>query len=557
MSTRIPTASRRQLVAFLTALSCAPLGIGLQPSSAAAAPAASTSAAVVNADSSQTLSPNRVYNSSFNRGTRGWSTRHPSRINLRNTDLDPRGSVYRPSGTSSRARHDGGRRVAVEPAMRRASTDRGRTYRGEIRVKLEGGHARAILRLVFMRNGHAVHRRGEYLRVNEGWKTAQVKARACCRGARLRMRLVVPSTPHQASLVVDDAAVHAVTPPTVPPPPEPPPTPGATDGFTVGSCPSESGPQPCILDPQGQQFVVRGVVGAYGVFYGEVPAHFSKYHFINYDNAPQDFAAMRSYGFNLVRVFVAADHEGYGTDLEYRQKLDRIVSLARAEGLVVEIANANSSYTTTLPWLAYLANRYRDDPYVWLQPMNEPNCMSGGAVCYDPVQWQREQTDYIRAIRATGFDNPIVVNGVGWSWNLSIIRNYPLQDANLILGAHRYANNCPDFLTSTCAGLYPSGQVADVRQKWADVASRFPMIVDEVGANDGKQFANSMTWADQFVTWSAGWTNQGTGSGLIAFNWRWPNTNTMVGAPGVADTSTQLSEWGRIVVDKFVRSTGG
>lgn len=359
------------------------------------------------------------------------------------------------------------------------------------------------------------------------------------------------AAPPVASIGVDSAAS------TLEPLPDVPPT--STGGFRVGNCPAiaTDATTPCILDPDGMRFVVRGVVGAYGVFYGDKPARFSRYHSLNFDRAPQDFAAMRDYGFNLVRVFVSADHAGYGSESVYRQKLDRIVILARAQGLVVEIANANSSYTTTLPWLAYLANHYKNDPYVWLQPMNEPNCMRGGSACYDAARWQREQTAYLRAIRSTGFDNPVVVNGLAWSWTLSMILNYPLRDPNLILGAHRYANDCPDFLTSTCRGRYPAGQLTEVRQRWAEIGSRYPVIVDEVGANNGKQYPNSMAWADQFVTWAATWTTQGSGSGLIAFTWRWPNTNTMVGTPDVADTSTQLSEWGHIVVEKFVRATGG
>ncbi len=314
-----------------------------------------------------------------------------------------------------------------------------------------------------------------------------------------------------------------------------------------------------IVDPDGERFVVRGVVAAYGVFYGDDPADPSGYVDVNRDNLKSDLSAIAARGFNLVRYFVTTDQEPYGGSAAYLAQLDRAVNAARTRGLVVEISNAEDTapFGRSLAWVASLADRYGDDPGVWLQPSNEPNCRAPERHCSNVGLWYHEQQALIDAIRRTGFANPIVINGIHYSQDFSFLTKRRLLDPahNLILGAHAYGDNCVDFLTDRCGDSAPFGQVAAARAGWADLVTDYPVIVDEVGADNGPGRLNSPAWAHEFLAWSATWVREDGGSGLIAFNWRWPNANTLTGGVNQLSDTTTLSPWGRLVLDRFVRPT--
>ena len=170
-----------------------------------------------------------------------------------------------------------------------------------------------------------------------------------------------------------------------------------------------------------------------------------------------------------------------------------------------------------MPWLAFLAGRYAADPYVWLSPMNEPNCAPQTADCYDWSVWQRQHRRYIEVIRAAGMRSPIVINTPAWSWDHARIDEFPLGDANLIYGVHRYANDNPTFSPA---------EAAECDQKWAAKAARHAMIVEEVGAYNGSQFANALTWNEGFIDYVTDWVLRRGGDGAIAFAWHWTDQNT-------------------------------
>ena len=292
-----------------------------------------------------------------------------------------------------------------------------------------------------------------------------------------------------------------------------------------------------IVAPDGSRFVMKGVVAPYGTFAGGDAAGLGR---LNERSAFEDFERIAELGANTVKVYVtptAVDDEAG------RERLDKVVDAARAEDLVVVLTGFYAEFDETLPWVRRAAADYAADPYVWLLPMNEPGCTvpDPGAACTDYATWQREHRRYVEAIRAAGMDSPIMVNAPGYSWDLTGVREHPLGDSNVVLGAHRYANDA--------RGLTAEGR-HQIEEGWARMARTRPVVLDEVGNYNGDGFANSVTWTREMISWARGWVEQGAGSGVVAFNWRWSDPNTLT-----SPENGRLTEWGRIFVERFLEET--
>jgi hypothetical protein len=322
-----------------------------------------------------------------------------------------------------------------------------------------------------------------------------------------------------------------------------------------------------IYDLSGRAIILRGVVVPYGYFFGSHgspdPA-FDRYGWgqLNLDTAARDFAIVKALGANLVRVMVTFEGGANRTD---RARLEAVVTEARRAGLIVEVAggddfheNAQIPVEDAPGWISWLARRWKDDPYVWIQPVNEPNC-SGGGHCTDWAYWQTEHQAYVDLIRAAGNTAPIVVNTISWSWDLSQIENYPLHDPldAIIYGAHRYANCIQGWASSD--GLLADGQ-------WANLAAKFPLIVDETGAYNGDTpecgSSYHIAWNRGFLDYVGDWIEKRGGNGATGFAWYWSDENSLSGdwrsyesglpeRPfGVSDGV--LTEWGQVFRDHFL-----
>jgi Cellulase (glycosyl hydrolase family 5) len=312
--------------------------------------------------------------------------------------------------------------------------------------------------------------------------------------------------------------------------------PAATSGYHV------SGNR--ILDSEQHQFVVKGDDALYGRFAG---GDANGYGLSNFLNRARDLDNLQSMKINLIRLSVSWDaahlpptDRNYIPFTEYMAELDASVALVTARGMVAVVSDmVTMSSTDKRNFAGYLASRYKTNPLVWIKPDNEPNCETGDgdlALCTDWSNWQREETSYVQAIRAAGNTQPILINCVGWSWDCSQIASYPLGDTNLIYGAHRYGNGAVAFDASQQAA-------SDV--SWANLASTYPMIVDEVGLENGP--VSPVAWGAGFLDYTTNWVITRQGSGVIGFADAWSDRNSMTNS---ADGS--WSDWGVAFITHYL-----
>ncbi|GGJ27852.1 hypothetical protein GCM10008938_12400 [Deinococcus roseus] len=321
-----------------------------------------------------------------------------------------------------------------------------------------------------------------------------------------------------------------------------------------------------ILDPIGQPFIVKGASVAYQtfIFNGQDHGGYDRANYLYLDAMLDDLKAR---GVNLVRIFVtepiATRTAAWNKNQSYLTMLDRVVDAANARGMVALVTNSYRKYTTAgVSFVGSLASRYKNNPKVWLTPMNEPNCAGNTyseTKCENWANWKKEQNQYILAIRNAGFTNPILINSISYSWDLTGVTNpsYKLSDPlnRLIYGAHRYGNDHETWTTD---------QAADADRNWANLSSTLPVVVDEVGADNGEgefgtPFVNSLVWADGFMQYVKNWVQNRGGDGAIAFTSYTSDGNTMYEDAGYISGNVpqpvlplRLSPWGSIFYNRFL-----
>lgn len=166
-----------------------------------------------------------------------------------------------------------------------------------------------------------------------------------------------------------------------------------------------------ILDPQGREFVMQGV----NIF----P-----------DNSEAYEDIVNCWGFNTVRAnhFPEPSWNWYGPGYEFNllestfadQKTVVILDLAHDSNqdnagigsywIDWTVNGIEEGYTNLIEMYTYHAELYKDNPYMWLELINEPGTTGN----LDGDQWVEVHQDLIRAIRGTGNQNPILING--WCW---------------------------------------------------------------------------------------------------------------------------------------------
>jgi hypothetical protein len=159
-----------------------------------------------------------------------------------------------------------------------------------------------------------------------------------------------------------------------------------------------------ILTPDGQPFVAKGV-------------NVSGYQWVwQRQTVPDADLIVDCWRFNLIRVnsFLFRGQTPY-QQYDVNNDYDAIVRAFTERGVVVVFEGHDrigayyegGDLDALVSWYTDLATRYRDNPYVWFDVMNEP----GGWQEVNVEKWLRVHQDVIRAIRGAGNDNIIIVEG--------------------------------------------------------------------------------------------------------------------------------------------------
>lgn len=158
-----------------------------------------------------------------------------------------------------------------------------------------------------------------------------------------------------------------------------------------------------ILGPDGKEFVIRGV-------------NVNGPHWPwNRPTAPDADLITNVWKFNTVRVNCFPSLKG--TFPQNNVNLDEIVSTFTGRKVVVQLENHDftGKYPTDAQleelktWWVDLANRFKGNPYVWFNVMNEPG--TGASV---PETWKITHEAVVKAIRGTGAQNIIVLDEHGF-----------------------------------------------------------------------------------------------------------------------------------------------
>lgn len=263
----------------------------------------------------------------------------------------------------------------------------------------------------------------------------------------------------------------------------PPAAAAGASGFTV------QGDQ--ILDPSGHSFVPVGtnLLGP-DSFWTSQTAGLS--------------GAARAWGFNTVRLTTCLPGgcAGTGYDQTVNNNLDQIVSEYSAAHIVVMIAlhqitpglfpNA-ADLTSITAWWAGIAARYKANPYVWFNTLNEPGNSVGVAPGPVIAQWAAVEGQLITAIRSTGAQNPIVVDGTQWgqdagAWNTSPI---PTGNSAILTSGAALAAAHPNLIFSIHVydqwGGSTTATNAERDARLGDFIDRvhaleLPLVIGETGA---------------------------------------------------------------------------
>jgi hypothetical protein len=295
-----------------------------------------------------------------------------------------------------------------------------------------------------------------------------------------------------------------------------------------------------ILDPAGNRYIIKGANAVYGRFAGGDPLNYGLY---NYQNAQRDLLNLKNAGGNTIRVMTSYNDYVGGPlgQAEYLTELDNVVAWATGIGIVVDLASADwrETQANVVAMDSLLAGRYKSNPRVWINVANEPNCSGGDTTkCYDWAYWQMSQSQDIQAIRATGFTNPVVVDGIGWAWDLSRIGSYPMGDANVIFAAHRYGNTL---------SVWDATQTAQADSLWGNLAASYPIFVEEIGYDNGPGQISPETWCVSFLdNYAVTWVNLRQGSGIMPWIDSWWN-DTMTNRP-----DGSWSQWGLDYRDHYM-----
>jgi endoglucanase len=252
-----------------------------------------------------------------------------------------------------------------------------------------------------------------------------------------------------------------------------------------------------------------------------------------------DFAAMASWHANVVRValdqdFWLSDSPKYAAG--YPALVDTVVQWAEAAGLDVIVDlhwSDRGDYTQTpaqqpmadlhsIEFWKQVATRYKGDGRVFFELYNEPHdipgnvWLSGGMASSPPYQVAGMQQLH-DAVRGVGAENLVIIGGLDYAYDLSVVAANPVQGHNILYATHPYNN---------ATGRQPATWDGD----WGYLTQTAPVVVTEFGDGTG---SCSPAWDKALIPYAdahnASWTS-----------WAW-----FVGG----STPTQLCQFPSLITD--------
>jgi len=233
--------------------------------------------------------------------------------------------------------------------------------------------------------------------------------------------------------------------------------------------------------------------------------------------ARQDFANIRSWGSNIVRIPLnpaywvkTASHYDPG----YPTQVDSAIARAHSQGLDVVIDMhfsdrgdpTNKAYRLErmadanhgIQFWKEVAARYKGDGRVLFELYNEPHDISwdtwlNGGPSGDGYMTAGYQQLY-DAVRSTGAQNLVIVNGLNWGYDMSQAGTHLLNGYNVIYGTHVYD--------------WPEKQPAAWDRDFGYLTAKVPVMIGEFGTNNcGAQYYEwVMNYADQknihWISWA-------------------------------------------------------
>jgi hypothetical protein len=145
-----------------------------------------------------------------------------------------------------------------------------------------------------------------------------------------------------------------------------------------------------------------------------------------------------------------------------------------------------------------VAARYKDDGRVFFELYNEPHdvppnvWLSGGQAggAYMAVGMQQLHD----AVRAVGANNPVIVGGLDYAYDLSHVPTYPVQGYNILYATHPYNNSA-------------ERQPDQWFDRWGFLTTTAPVVVTEFGDGTG---SCSPQWDQELIPYAdqrrASWT---------------------------------------------------
>ena len=247
-----------------------------------------------------------------------------------------------------------------------------------------------------------------------------------------------------------------------------------------------------IYDPAGQEFVIQGV-------------NINGLNWVWPRDMTQDADSIATcWKFNLVRVNSLLLPQD-GPKWPDNNDLDKLVAEFTKRKVVVMFEAhdrtggyfADSDLTTLVNWYKQLAQKYKDNPYVWFDVMNEP----GAASSPDQATWLNVHQQVISAIRdQASASNMILVEGSAWgqdagAWNSDPVpkaNSSILQDgSNLITFNGKTYNNIAFSIHAYDQWKFGDARLADYLDRV--LAQNLAIVVGEYGVRNANQDTSQAT----------------------------------------------------------------